>query len=185
MRKNFIKVMAGLLIAAAVGLAGCGGGGGSSTTTSGGGGGSNASTSTTGGSSQIVAKQANITNTWGTTQSFQSFDFTADTTVKNTVQGSLNGDFTLGHGNNDALVIVGKAANGVLDLGVNSINNINSVATTGYSSFQPAQTGHSYSIHLPNGNYAVIEVTAIDNLGGSDVRLRFNYKYQPNGTTTF
>lgn len=86
----------------------------------------------------------------------------------------------------------GSLATGVtlIDLGMGGIGTLTEAPDMGYTTpFDLELTdGHSYAFKLANGKYALLEVRSVSInwvMGVAHVTLRFDYKYQPDGSRTF
>ncbi len=86
----------------------------------------------------------------------------------------------------------GSPSNGatLVDLGIVSIGTVNEAPASGYSS--PAglnfTEGHTYAFQLATGKYGLIEVKSVTEEwpgGVMTITMRFDYKYQTNGTRQF
>ncbi len=78
--------------------------------------------------------------------------------------------------------------NGVYDIGIASINSVDSVNSGGYTpaNFMAAtNVGHVFALNLGSGKYAVVRISSYTDLGGGDGRVVMEYKYQPDGSTNF
>lgn len=70
-------------------------------------------------------------------------------------------------------------ANGALDMGPKSLNDITSVPTSGYDQQPKPEVGHVYAIKNRDGKYGIIEVKFVKDV------LEFSWKYQPDGSNSF
>lgn len=82
-------------------------------------------------------------------------------------------------------ILFGEAGTTMLDLGNVSIDGL-TVPETGYSNISPLlNIGNVIAIRLANNTFAVIKVTNYIDFGGGDVKVDFDYKYNPGGSRTF
>jgi hypothetical protein len=74
----------------------------------------------------------------------------------------------------------------IIDLGVQSLSAITEAPASGYSSpaFVCFTEGHSFAFKLANGKYGLIEVRSVTTILPT-ITMRFDYKYQTNGTRQF
>ncbi len=77
---------------------------------------------------------------------------------------------------------------GILDMGVMSLDSVRNVPSAGYIQnefFEQLYTDHVYAFKLANGTYAVIQFDELLVYASGYIRNSFNYKYQPDGSTSF
>jgi len=100
----------------------------------------------------------------------QSFNFATETVNEETVGFAVTlGDFALNG------IFILKTGVQLQDLGVKSITTVTTAPTTGYTAGGHSALGHCFAFKLSNGTYAVIEFTAIANVGAE---TKYDFKYR-------
>ena len=77
------------------------------------------------------------------------------------------------------------SAEGALDMGSKSLNDITSVPTSGYEQQPKPEVGHVYAFKTRDGKYGIIEIALIESNLETGNRLYFFWRYQPNGSTSY
>ncbi|MFY0605454.1 MAG: choice-of-anchor D domain-containing protein, partial [Cyclobacteriaceae bacterium] len=144
------------------------------------------------GGSSLVTGSATVTSTNG-------FDFSRQELLGKEDAGDYQPDFVYVNNEgvnfgNEGSTSLASTGNRILLLGTGTLDAISSVSDfTGSAPWinvsydfsngtlgSPISVGQLWAMYSREGNYAVMEITAV---GGSD--FSFNYKYQPNGTNSF
>lgn len=117
---------------------------------------------------------------------FQGFIFADEEVTDETNESSIIGDFAILIEGLEMSFIRLRSGVVVKDMGMISLDQINTADESGYNTFAQggAIQGHSYVFKLSNNTYGAIEITSVTASGMRKTAM-LKYKYQPDGTRNF